>query len=559
MRKLLWIVLALAFVIGGIYLGRRIYVSARQTSLTKQAKEYIAAGDDKNALLCLRRIIDANSHDAEAYRLMAQIAEANRSPNALTWRTKVLELNPTSFADQLALARIAVASGQYLTASNVLAQVAPANRKTVQYHTAMGTLEMLFEPNRAVAEFTAALQLMPNDPTLQFSLAMSQLSITNSPQLQAAGRAKLQELSTKSSSPAVRCQSLRQLIDDALRNKQPGEALTLVRQLLADPGAEFQDWLLRLGVLQATKNSGFQSTLAATERVAATNLVTAFDLGTWEQSKISPNVALNWLQSLPPGIQTNQPVALLMAQCRDAVADWRNLQATLERQKWGDLEFFRHAFLARALRGQNLEGAAKAEWEIAIRQVNGDKDQYGALLHLAAGWNWAGETEELCWAIVNQFPDEWGVVQTLTRTLYASGRTRALLTLYFQQAKRFPDNADVNNNLAMAALLLDAQEYKPAELAERTYKSNPTNPDFASTYAFSLYLQKRYADALKVMSSIKPEALENDQLAGYYGLVLAANGDMAKAKHYLMLGLNRPDHPPLPEERKLFERALNGK
>ena len=85
----------------------------------------------------------------------------------------------------------------------------------------------------------------------------------------------------------------------------------------------------------------------------------------------------------------------------------------------------------------------------------------------------------------------------------------------------------------MTALLLDAQELKPHEMAKDVYLKEPTNSSFASTYAFSLHLQKKDAEALKTFEQLPPKDLEQPSIAGYYGLVLEATGNHEKARAYL--------------------------
>jgi predicted Zn-dependent protease len=140
--------------------------------------------------------------------------------------------------------------------------------------------------------------------------------------------------------------------------------------------------------------------------------------------------------------------------------------------------------------------------------------------------------------------------------LYDTGRTRPLLNLFTLQSKRKPADLSLKNNLAMTALLLDAQELKPHDLARQVYDQNPTNAAYASTYAFSLHLKNQNPEALKVMKQLPPKALEDPAIAGYYGLVLNATGDRANAVTYLNWAFKST---LLPEEKKLFEQARSGK
>jgi hypothetical protein len=219
------------------------------------------------------------------------------------------------------------------------------------------------------------------------------------------------------------------------------------------------------------------------------------------------------------------------------------------------LEFNRHAYLARAFRGQELGDSSRTEWEQAIKAAGLRKQAMLALLGLASKWNWQSESEDVLWMVVGRYPEEQWAFETLSQTLFTGGRTRPLLLLYTQQLKRAPARLSLKNNLAMTALLLDAQELKPHQLAREVYEKAPTNSIYASTYAFSLYLQSKNSEALKVMERLSPKELEKPSIAGYYGLILKASGKNEKAKSYLAWAGKAQ---LLPEERKLFDKAGAG-
>jgi hypothetical protein len=353
----------------------------------------------------------------------------------------------------------------------------------------------------------------------------------------------------------LRCQALRELVVDSLRFRQTNVAMQLSGDLVQQTNSAFSDRLLRLDVLKANQNAEFKPALAAVQREASTNTAKIYELSQWQMPRTGPAETEAWFRSLSMSYQTNQPVALLMAQCQTMLGDWRGLQNTLKSENWGDLEFTRHALLARALRGQDLTEAAKGEWDLALKSAAGQKQSLITLLRFAAAWKWQSESEDLLWTIVNQYPGERWAFAVLNQALYANGRTRPLMMLYSQELRRLPADLDLKNNLAMTALLLDAQELNPHQLAREVYQQDPTNSSYISTYAFSLHLQKKDAEALKIMERLTPQELKDPSIAGYYSLVLQATGNKEKARSYLNLAFKGP---LLPEERKMFEQARAG-
>jgi Flp pilus assembly protein TadD len=541
--------------LGGAYAGYHKYVSLRQERLIKQARHYLAQSDTARAQLCLQSALGHNPKDLEACRLMARLAETSRSPSALSWRARVVELNPRSLDDRLDLAQTAMMLRDFASATSALEGVLPEDKKTAAYHNIAGAAAAADNQlAQAETHFLEAARLEPTNMSLQLSLAVVRLHGTNTAAL-AEARATLRLLAFSPTNPVFRCQALRELVIDAVHCKKLDAALALSGELLRQTNSVFKDRFLRLEVLRETRDAGFKAALAACQREAAQEQGNLYELATWEMAKISPGEALAWLRSVPIKMQTNQPVALLIAECDTMVGDWPGLGSFLEHQNWADLEFLRHAFQARALRGQNLTASSKAQWEQAVKLANGQKANLGMLLRLAAQWNWPNEAEDILWTIVNKYPGEKWAFETLAQTLFVDGRTRLLMQLYRQETKRTPSDLAAKNNLAITALLLDAQELKPQELARELYQKEPTNPDYASTYAFALYMRKNNAEALKVLEQLNPRELEKPSVSGCYGLVLRATGNGTKARKYLDISSKAS---LLPEERRLIEKAKAG-
>ena len=555
MRKTFIIFVCCIVVLLAGYVGYRSYNVWKCSHLMGLAHQFLAKADGRNALLCVQQVLRTDPHNLDATRVMAQLAEAARSPSALLWWNRVVELNPHSLNDRLALAQTAVMMRDYATATNALGGVDQADQQTVAYHNVAGTVAAAAnQPAQAEVQFLEAARLDPQNVNVQLNLAVVRLHGSNDLD-QAGARIALQRISSNATNSFLRCQALRELAIDALRHRQVDEALSLSKQLLQETNSTFQDRLMRLVVLQKTQPAGFGPALTAFQHEARNNPAKISELATWQMANTSPQDVLTWLRTLPANTQTNQSVELLVAECCAMLRDWRGLQSSIEKQNWAELEFVRHAFLSRALRGQDLADSANAEWELALQAANGQKGSLIMLLRLAAQWNRESEGEDILWTIVNRYPDEQWAVQALSQAMYADGRTRSLMRLFSQEAKRIPSDLPIKNNLAMTALLLGAQELKPYDLAREVYQKSPANASYVSTYAFSLYLQGKSTEALKVMKTLKPKQLQDPSIAGYYGLILKATGDRARARTYLDWASQAP---LLPEEKKLFDQAKAG-
>ena len=138
MRKLIIIFLCCTVVLLAGYAGYRGYKVWKQNRMMNLAHTFAAKGDDRNVLLCVQQVLRSNPQNVEACRLMAQISEAGRSPVALLWRSRVVELNPRSMDDRLALAQSAMMFRDYMVATNALEGVDAAGKKTAAYHNVAG-------------------------------------------------------------------------------------------------------------------------------------------------------------------------------------------------------------------------------------------------------------------------------------------------------------------------------------------------------------------------------------------------------------------------------------
>jgi Flp pilus assembly protein TadD len=552
MRRIIIIVLSITTLLLAGYAGLRGYRVWKQSNMLKLAREFIEKSDDRNAVLALRQVMRSRPNDPEPYRLMAELAEKARSPEAVLLRSRVVELAPGSIDDALALARTAIKLNDSATASNALEKLPEAGRNSAKYHNLAGTLAIMSSQLApAESHFQAAFKLEPTNRLHQLTLSIIQLQLTNA-SAQAEARAVLSELSND---PAVSCQALRELINDAARRGRTNDIEGLVSRLVAQTNSAFSDKLLQLDLLRHRNDPVFQARLAAAQSEAASEPGKIHELATWKMGRNGPADALAWMTTLPLEVQTNQPVAMLSADCRSALGDWQGLQSSLEQQNWGELEFMRRAFVARALRSQNLASSFKSEWELALKDAKGQKQRLALLLRFASQWNYPNEQEQILWTFVNQIPNEKWAPQALALLLHSRGSTQGLLTLFSQLSRTNPSDTSAKNNLAASALLLDAQQIKPHELALEVYQKVPTNAAYASTYAFSLYVQGKRQEALKILDQLSPGQLEHPSIAAYYGILLSAAGDSQKANKYLAIAEN---NTLLPEERRLVERAKAG-
>lgn len=554
MRKTIIILLSCTVVLLLGYSSYRGYELWKQNHYLALAKQFAAKRDLGNEAIALRQALNANPRNLEANRMMADLAEASHSDSTLNWRKKVLELDPNSLSARVSLAQTALFFHDLATASNTLAGVDEAGKKTSVYYNVLGELALVENKTaEAQSDFAEAVRIDPSYLAPQMSLAVVELHGSNALDM-AEARINLKRISMNSTNLYDRAHAKRELAMDALRFGDFNTALYYSKELVDQPDATFNDKLLRLDTLGMAKSHEYKSTLAADEQEAANSPDELSSLAIWLMQRQLPGQALVWLQSLPAKTQTNPPAAIFIAENEIMSRNWAGLQNAVSKGNWGNEDYIRHVYLAYALRQQGFNEASKTEWDIALAAANGQDAPLTALFRFTVVWHWTPEGEQILWTIVNKFPQEQWAAQQLAHQLETEGSTRALMELFNILAKRNPDDLDSQNNLAATAMLLNAQEIRPYDLAREVYQKDPTNPQYACTYAFALHLQGKDTEALKIMQQLDAKDLSNSSIAGYYGIILKAVGDKAQANAYLKRSVNEQ---LLPEERAMFEQAIS--
>ena len=228
------------------------------------------------------------------------------------------------------------------------------------------------------------------------------------------------------------------------------------------------------------------------------------------------------------------------------------LEALTTNANWGDFDFMRHACLARAWRGLGKDIAAQTEWNAAVRGASAQGEKLSSLAQTVSDWGWDDETIELLWALTKFADKKTDALRNLYLRYAAANDTQGLYRVLLRMSESDATDLDVKNNLAQISLLLNAEPAYGRKLAEEVYQQNSSNALYATTYAFALYSKGDLSGAMKVMRNLSEEQLREPAVSAYYGIFLAAGGEMEKARYYLELG--EKAHL-LPEEKALVDQA----
>jgi Flp pilus assembly protein TadD len=550
LRLSLGTLLGLLLLIAILWAGHGLYVRWQERRLIQRATFAMDHADDRTASLAARNVLELKPASAPAARIVAELAEKAGNRAALDWRRRVVDLQPNSVEDELAWAKCALQFNNVSTAQRALSSIPEAGRQNAGYHAVAALLaQARGREDQADSEWTQAKQLAPGEKNYQLQLGILLLRANNGDR-HASGQAMLTELLDN---PKLRAPATRALInDEVLRRENPQHALQLASELQSYPEATFSDRLLFLSVLRQAEDPRFIAYLTDLEKSTLDDPVNLAALLTWMSQNNLNLLALDFVKRVPADKVGKWPVPLTVAEVFARLKDWRSLEAATNSANWGQFDYLRHAYLARALREQDQAAAAEHEWSSAIKAAATDDEYVLALARTAAEWNWHKEAVELLWQLSKNADTQSEALHTLYLHYANAKDTRGLYRVLLRLFEMDPTDLKVQNNLAQVCLLLDADRGRARKLAADLYRKERSNAAFAATYAFSLYVVGDTAGAVKTMAGLSEEQLRDPSVAAYEGLFLAAAGDSARAKQFLDVGATAN---LLPEELALVKKA----
>jgi tetratricopeptide (TPR) repeat protein len=548
-RKTVIVIIVMTLVAFAGWGGRKIYLRSTVHRLVGQADGYLEKKDYKQASLCLRRALSLNPFNLKANQLMGDLLEEAGSPAALGWRIRAVQLQTNNMELRLAWAQTALKVKDLSSAGQALAGVDEKSRSTAEYHKLRGALAWgAHVPVEAEKEYAEALRLEPTNQVVSLNLATIGLASTNLAVAEQSRRT-LERVPTNS---ILHLMAVRFLMEDAVGHKSFDRALLFSRQLVDDPKASYGDKLAHLQILDAVKSAGFNAWLATLKAEAAHAPQQANLLSHWLSRKETPSAALTWLQSLPAECRTNLSVQLAVTDFQIVTKDWTGLLAGVQKQDWDEFNYYRLSLQALANRNLGDSMAQNSAWRRVLIMSSSRLERLQKLDQLTAAWAWPEERTEVLKEIISAFPKEAWAGDELVTLYYTEGNTHALAELLDQLYSANPSNLHVENNLATVLMLLKSDTKKANRLALESYTGATNNPFFACTYAYSLLLQSKPAEAAKVVGGLNTNTLKVPSIAAYYGVVEAETGHKDAAREALKLAQSAR---LLPEEKELVRKA----
>ena len=548
-RRLVGLFLALALAFAAGWGGLRGYRAWRHGYLLHQAETALTRKDFRSAVLCARQALASRPTDRHACRVMAEIAEALDSREAIFWRGHVAASPGATVADRLAWASAALRFDEMSIADHALLSIPPASKRTAQFHTLAGMLAVDVKDLRlAEFHFASACQLDPTNDLGRLNLATVRLH-SGEPRLVEQSHRTLAELKGRDH---YRLSALRALLSDALQGARTAEATRYAEELAAAPSATWQDHLQLLSVLHGSRPEALSPALARLQQEAVRGAPEVAQTALWMVSRGMGREALAWVNGLPTELSSKDPVPMALAEMLAATSAWEGLKAHVSAREWPGREELRLAWLARSCRELGDAAGARRSWKLAVSSVASRPMELVLLARLAKRWGWNPEAEDLFWILAGAPPYQRWALQQLFVQMQARGDTRGLKRVMQRALELDPTDRVARNNLALYSLLLHSETDAAFHHAEEVYQGNPSNAVFTSTWAFALHQKGRTTEGLRLLETLPEKDLRQPSIAAYRGILMAAMGNAAAAQESLS---HVRDSSLLPEERELVAAA----
>jgi hypothetical protein len=388
-----------------------------------------------------------------------------------------------------------------------------------------------------------------DNTSYQFQLALIRLGSNDQANRELA-RAALERLRAN---PKQRAAATRTLILDGMAHHEEAQRLqSLASELQSYPEALFSDRLLYLEILRQRHEPGFAEYLRKLQRDVASNPADLASLLSWMSGNETAAAAIEFGKTLPAESVGKWPVSPALAAAYASLGDWPGLELLTTTTEWTPFDFLRHAYLSRALRGQDKKLPAEQEWMVAQKEASAQPQSLLVLARTAAAWGWDVETVDILWILAKSGDTKLEALQALYQHYAKLGDTRGLYRTLLRLVETWPKDLALQNNLAQISLLIGADVERARRVAAETRSKEPLNGAYVATYAFSLYTNGDVKGALQAMDQLTPDQLRDPSVAVYYGVFLAAAGQREKAREYLR---RAAEATLLPEEKALVEKA----
>lgn len=552
-RKIVITLAVLLVVGGGYYLLRyQAWAAYRSWSITRMnhlAEEFMAAEDPRSALLTVRKVLRKRPNDVVALRLAVAATNRQGAAETVLFQRNLSRIEPSA-GNTLELLRLALRYEAYRYAVEAIEKAGLEVAQLPEFHRLAIEVYRPLERHLALKfHYISLLSLLPEDFAARVGLAEVEFALAPD-QLPADWLARVRDLEAE---PTVaRAAQFLQLRHAVATANAPAAARFAA--LLQD-----RDDLVLAERLQLLAAIRLYDAPAAAARLVELQAANTDEPGAVAEimeflaAQAEPQGVHVWYGTLPDGIRQDERVRMVAALARLELADWAGLEALLRGPSWKVHETRRLTLLARVYRERGRAVDFAETWKLAL--IAADRNDLNGvvwLLRTVESWHWDAERTDVLWKLFNLIPGTVSVQQQLIAREFLQGNTANLNRIFARILEVSPDDAEAGNNFAYTSLLLNVNPGRAQTLARDLHWRHPTNNSYRTTYAFALFKQGAYHEALALLGKLDNHARYEPGARLQEALSLAALGEGARTTD-LLRELTRVQM--LPEERNLLTKA----
>ncbi len=548
-RLALLIGLGAVFIMLAVVLGPRFYDRWQIHQLMKEAKSKLGAGQLREGITPLIKIISINPKNVVAQRMVSDAAEKLGAPDALDFREKALEIEPNSLEDAVRLTIGALAFEKIPIAEKGLALIRKHPEAPLGLLPGLQAQLALLQGNEREAgkQFVEALRHKPRDPDLLLNLAILQVD-SGTDDERASARKILQEARN---APPFRLRALRGLLRDAIARKDSFDSFALADELVLEKKATFADRLERLSLLRESKDLAFKSYLETLQKEAAQSYLGMNQMVRWVARNDVPDEARDWVNRLPTQYLTKPPLAQSVAEVYAKMGNWQSLSDLTLGENWNDFDYARLAYLSMAQAQTGRREFSRDSWTQSLDLARGNLVRVQLLLTIAESQDWEDDRIDLLWQMADLSPTPADILQTLRDYHWEHRQTRLAWEACERLIKLGVAGPEIEADWLHLALLQGKIPERALAAAEENWRKNPGSSLDAARLALARLRQGRFPEAYFLLRNLPAAERSEPSVASYYGMAGAALGD-PDAGRFLNLGLGLP---LFPEEAVLVRAA----
>ena len=216
--------------------------------------------------------------------------------------------------------------------------------------------------------------------------------------------------------------------------------------------------------------------------------------------------AAGWLVLVDAETRRTATTDMKLADSLYAAPDWAGLRELLRTTSWEPEDYLRRALRAYVFRRQGDALQSAEEWRQALALADRSPDRLQNLRALATTWKWPAERLATLNLIFARTPGDRRLLAELLQTYREARKTADLnrvLTLFIGDNTDPSDEAVAN---AYYSLLLDTNVARAHVAARNAFEAAQADPVRRIVYAFSLWKQRRAAEAMPLLAEVAPDA-----------------------------------------------------